>query len=239
MTAPVFERLLALQDLDTTIDQLRHRKETLPELAQLGEVQRRAGELRPRLTDAETTLASAVARQTEVEGELTATESRIDEVNKRLYSGAVTASRELQAMSDDVKSLEARKSDLEERVLEAMEAREPLDAEVDGLRAEARGLAGDAQRLQRAIEAGVASIEEELGREVARRESATEGIPADLLGEYEQLRAKFGGVGLARLVGSSCTGCHLTLPASEVARIHRGPEDTVFYCDQCGRILVS
>ena len=47
-----------------------------------------------------------------------------------------------------------------------------------------------------------------------------------------------GGVGAARLVGPSCTGCHLTLPAQELDRIRREPPDALVFCDQCGRILV-
>jgi len=63
-------------------------------------------------------------------------------------------------------------------------------------------------------------------------------VPAELLARYERLRAKLAGTGAARLVGESCGGCHLTLPAMEVDRIRRAPPDEVLTCDQCGRILV-
>jgi predicted nucleic acid-binding Zn-ribbon protein len=45
-------------------------------------------------------------------------------------------------------------------------------------------------------------------------------------------------VGAARVVGSSCGGCHLTLPATELDRIRRAEPDALVTCDQCGRILV-
>ena len=44
--------------------------------------------------------------------------------------------------------------------------------------------------------------------------------------------------GAARLVGGSCSGCHLVLPSMEVDRIRKAPPDAVITCDQCGRILV-
>ncbi|MDQ1445435.1 MAG: C4-type zinc ribbon domain, partial [Acidimicrobiaceae bacterium] len=44
--------------------------------------------------------------------------------------------------------------------------------------------------------------------------------------------------GAAKLVGSNCSGCHLSLPATELDRIRHGSPDQVVFCDQCGRILV-
>jgi hypothetical protein len=47
------------------------------------------------------------------------------------------------------------------------------------------------------------------------------------------------GIGIARLVGNTCQGCRLTIPATEVDRIRKaGPDDPVFQCDNCGAILV-
>ena len=58
------------------------------------------------------------------------------------------------------------------------------------------------------------------------------------VGRIRLLRAKLGGVGAARLVNGRCTGCHLTLPATELDRIRREPPDALIRCDQCGRVLV-
>src|SRR4051794_8243670 len=151
MTAARFERLLAVQDLDTAADRLRHRRETLPERADLVALTERARDLRTRLADAESRLAAATSAEERLEQELAATEARITDINKRMYGGEVSASRELQAMAAEVESLEHRKADLEERVLEAMEAREPVDAEVIALRGEAGSMAAEARRLQQAI----------------------------------------------------------------------------------------
>jgi hypothetical protein len=60
----------------------------------------------------------------------------------------------------------------------------------------------------------------------------------DLLARYEQLRSKLGGTGAARLVGASCSGCHLTLSSMELDRVRKAASDAVITCEQCGRILV-
>jgi uncharacterized protein len=59
-----------------------------------------------------------------------------------------------------------------------------------------------------------------------------------LLATYERLRARLGGVGVARLVGTHCDGCHLTLSAVELDRVRHLPDGEVYTCEQCGRILV-
>ena len=44
---------------------------------------------------------------------------------------------------------------------------------------------------------------------------------------------------MARLVGNTCQGCRLTIPATEVDRIRKaGPDGDVAHCDNCGAILV-
>ena len=82
------------------------------------------------------------------------------------------------------------------------------------------------------------TIDAELAAEVEARTAAAEAVPPDLVSQYERLRTKLGGIGAARLVGNTCGGCHLALPATELDRIRHQPDDAVTLCDQCGRILV-
>jgi hypothetical protein len=177
-------------------------------------------------------------RQQRHEDELATIETKIGEVEKRLYSGSVSAPRELQAMEADIASLKRHRSDVEDHALEVMQEREPLDAELTTLEQQRAGLDQQAEQLRQAIAAQGVDIDAELSTELEARTSAAAGIPEDLLSEYERLRANQGGVGAARLVNGRCSGCHLTLPATELDRIRRGDADTVVLCDQCGRILV-
>ena len=65
-----------------------------------------------------------------------------------------------------------------------------------------------------------------------------EGLDGELLAEYERLRRELGGVAVARLAGTSCGGCHLSLSAVEVDRIRKTPAGAMVHCEECGRILV-
>jgi predicted nucleic acid-binding Zn-ribbon protein len=106
------------------------------------------------------------------------------------------------------------------------------------LTAAREALDADAVRLSAAIAEAEAEIESELADVVAKRDAATAGVPADLLHEYESLRSGLGGIGVARLSGNRCDGCHLTLSAVDVDRIRHEADDALVHCTECGRLLV-
>lgn len=180
----------------------------------------------------------AARRQGRAEDDLASIEARIAEVDRRLYSGAVTIPRELQAMQADRDLLHQRAGLLEDEVLDAMGEREPLDESVRALEAERGRLDSEGSRLRAAIVEAQIAIDADLAAAAAQRAEAAAGLPADIVSLYERLRTRHGGVGAASLVGGRCQGCHLTLPATEVDRIKREPPDALVTCDQCGRILV-
>ena len=63
-------------------------------------------------------------------------------------------------------------------------------------------------------------------------------IPEELVRDYEKRRAQNKGAGAARLVGTTCQACHLSIPSTEAERIRRGAGEIVAYCDNCSAILV-
>ena len=232
------DELLTVQEHDLAADRLRHRLETLPERAALAGVEQRLTALETVTAELRARRDDVARRQQGLEDELAAVEQRITDVEKRMYSGAVTAPRELQAMQADAESLRRRRSALEDEVLEAMGEREPLDAELDERDAERAALDDEGGRLRAAVAEAEAAIERDLADELAARGAAAAGADADLLERYEELRAKLGGIGAARLENGRCGGCHLALSATELDRIKREPPDTLVLCEQCGRILV-
>jgi hypothetical protein len=234
----VLEDLLVVQEHDSTADRLRHKKDTLPERARLAEVENGLTGLATAMADVAARRDEIVRREQRHEDELASVEAKIGDVEKRLYSGAVTIPRELQAMEADVASLKRHRSDIEDRVLEAMQEREPLDTEVSALEEQRSAFETEADQLRAAIAAQSSDIDAELAAELDARRAAAAAIPDGLLSQYEGLRARNGGVGAGRLVNGRCSGCHLTLPATELDRVRHGGPDAVILCDQCGRILV-
>ena len=233
-----FVHLLAVQDHDTAIDQLVHRKGALTERSQLAVVESRMAALDARRRQVGSVRDALGERQSSLEEQIGASRTRSKEIERRLFSGEVTAARDLQAMDEEVKHLSRHVSELEDREIEVMEELEPLDAELGEMDAELGRLSADADSLRSTINTEESEIDAELARERTERAQLAAGVPDDLLARYEQIRRKLGGTGAARLVGESCGGCHLQLPAMELDRVRKAPPDEIIYCDQCGRILV-
>jgi len=175
-------------------------------------------------------------QQKRLEDEIGTSEAREAEVDRRLSVG--TVARELQALASERDALRARRSALEDHVLELMEQTEPLAEQQQELLA-AR-TTGDEQAVAArvALAEAEAAVAADITRSDAERATARATIPEALLAEYERLRPRLGGVAVAEMVNGHCSGCNLALPASELERLrHLAPGDRAT-CEECGRLLV-
>jgi predicted nucleic acid-binding Zn-ribbon protein len=238
MTTPL-EQLLVVQEHDSAIDHLRHRRATLPERATLTRAENVIRELEAPITEVRGR-HDAVARDVKrLEDEAGSAAAKVGEVEAAMYSGSITSPRELQAMQSEVEQLRRHQRALEDRELELMEAQETIDAELGELARRREGAEREATEARAAVADQEALIDGEIAEASDARRAATDGIPAGLLTLYDRCRAGARGVGVARLVGNTCQGCRLTIPATEVARIRKGgPDADVEHCDNCGAILV-
>lgn len=232
------QRLLQLQDLDTAVARLRHRRDTLPERAELESVEEALAALTARARELEDQNAQLAARQGELEEQIGSATGRRQALEDRMYAARGSAARDLQAMEGEVRHLSQRRAELEEAELEIMIEREPIDAGLAEVAEERATLERSAASLREVVGVAEAGLDRELSGLEAERGPAAAGLPDDLLERYEGLRRRLGGVGAARLVANRCDGCHLELPSAEVDRIRHLPPGTAATCDQCGRILV-
>lgn len=232
------EALLALQELDTAIDQHRHRRANLPERAELAAIDESvaaAGRARDEVAGRR---AQVGAAQKTAERELAATEERIRTIEDRMARGEAGTARDVAAVSSSLDHLRERASQLEDEVLTAMEEGAPLDEQTALVDAEMAELGSRRQHAANALGEAESAIDRAVAELSGRRDAARSAVGEGDLAAYDDLRKRLGGVAVARLVGTRCDGCHLTLPASELDRIKRAPADTLVYCDQCGRVLV-
>jgi hypothetical protein len=236
--AEPFDTLLSVQEHDTILDQLRHRIEVLPERIALDEVRRRRAELNRSADEVQNQVDDLAGRQRALEDQIASAARRRHEIEVRMQSGEISASRDLQAMDHEVHQLAERQTQLEEEELALLEEEDPLDSRLDEDRTSLAGLAVEIDRLEVAIAEAEAEITVSIAAEEEVRSTLVSGLPEELAQRYETLRARLGGVGAARLAGDRCDGCHLTLPAVEVERIRHLPPDEFATCSQCDRILV-
>jgi uncharacterized protein len=230
-------RLLELADLDAELARLDHRRRTLPEIAQLEQIDARNSELRDGVVMADTELSDLDREQTRAERDVEQVRQRIDRDRSRLDSGQVSAARELSNLQSEVESLLRRQSDLEEVVLDVMERRETAESHRTELVTEQESLGGQTAELTTKRDTALKEIGEQAARAEASRATVVGDVPADVLTLYDKLRAQHG-VGAAMLRRGSCEGCHLTLNTVDLNQIRATPADEVVRCEECRRILV-
>ena len=119
-----------------------------------------------------------------------------------------------------------------------MEQREALDAELAALDGSIDALWASVSELQTTITATEQEIDGEIAREEEERAVLAKPIMESLLRDYERRRAQNRGAGAARLVGTTCQACHLTIPSTEAEQIRRAAGNEIGYCDNCSAILV-
>jgi len=236
MSVRGLDRLLELQELDLSVDRLRARKEVL----EAGEATAAARELREdaggRLGELRLALDSVnrEATRLEVDADSFARKTAVEE--KRLYDGSVANPKELDAIQHEVANLKARRSRVDDELLDQMMRREDLEgrirtAEGDVVEAEQRlseilGSSGDE----------LEDIDRSLESRGGEREALVKEIDEELLELYEDLRRQKKGVGAAALVDGVCQGCHQKLSALELDRLKK--TEGIRRCEYCRRILV-
>lgn len=238
MTDPAQAQLLVLQEFDTSLLQLAHRHAHHP--------------LRTDLEDARSALEPMLAEAAEIEArrhdlerarkrlddEVSGVESRRAEIDGKLYDGSVTATKDLLALQEEAKHLLERQTSMEDDELELMEQIETADGELAAAAERRRSTEERITALEAELAVALEAVEAEQTSVADERAGAAAAVPPELLARYDRLRADLGGVAVARLVGSTCDGCHMTLSAVGLDEIKRLADDAIAQCEDCGRILV-
>lgn len=238
MTSQVYEQLLAIQDLDLSVMQLRHKSRNHPITTMIAGVNEE-------LTLSEEAAGIITERRVELDkgleqlsSDVAAIEARRSEIELKLYDGSVTGTKDLLALQDEAKSLKERQANIEDDELEIMEEMEQVDAELAPVDEQIRSQIAQRTEHEVELEQALLAIDEEVERLSSARGEAVVEIPEPLLAQYDALREDLGGVAVARLVGKTCDGCHMSLSAVAFDRIKHQDEDAALNCDQCGRLLI-
>ena len=232
------EALFAVQDEDVLSGQLHHRFEQLPERARLAAARAKQTDTAAENGELDLERLNMLQRQHRIEGEVTSIETRLVELDGKLYGGAITTAREASTLQEEIGHLRLRQDALEGNVLELMEALEPLDerlAELAGLGIRQETSIAEALRDLSTAEAAVT---DELDESAARREAAVSQLDVQVLDHYEKNRTAFGSSTAVRFTGTDCKGCPLAMPAVEADRVRALPSGTLVDCRECGRLVV-
>lgn len=231
-------RLLDVQALDVRLQQLAHKRRSLPEHAEIEALTKDLTQLRDLLVAAQTEESDCGREQTKAEQDVDQVRQRAARDQQRLDSGAVSSPKDLENLQREIVSLAKRQGDLEEIVLEVMERRESVQERLAELTERVSAVQAKTDDATTRRDAAQAELDAEAGSVTKERELVAGSVPDDLLKLYDRLREKQGGIGAARLHQRRCEGCRLELDVTEVNEIRAAAPDKVVRCENCSRILV-
>ncbi|WP_420443648.1 zinc ribbon domain-containing protein [Candidatus Poriferisodalis sp.] len=228
-----------LADLDVRLEQIDHHVEHLPEretrtgiAAELAKLAAETRMLAAQIGDLE-------RQQRKQEDEVARIEAKRAHNSERLYESHLTSPKEAEALTAEAVSLKRRQMEIEDQILELMEQLEPLSS----ARADLEGRHAAATEHMAAVDAAIADAESEASTQhndaIAEREALVGSADPALVSIYEERRAIARGAPVVgRLVGTTCSACHLEVSSVDFERIMHLEPDELVECPQCGALLV-
>jgi predicted nucleic acid-binding Zn-ribbon protein len=207
------ERLLALQDLDSSLMQLEHKANNLP-LSKL------LDEKRLEFASARDLAVAASTERSDIKHELSKSELDVEQTQHEL------------------ESLNKRRAELEDIELEVMVRLEGLDSRIAELSKRRDELAIEVDAITKERDQALEQISQAISATKSDRDALAKEIEAELLSLYEKIRSTSDGLAAVRLSDGKCQGCHLTMSAAELTRINALAIDELVRCEECRRILI-
>lgn len=225
------EKLIRLQQLETTAEDARRRIAEQPERSHA--LDARLQQARDVLAGVKARLAAAQEKRRADEKDVAAVQTRLAKYKDQLLE--VKTNREYTAMLHEI---EAAQNDIkvrEDRILEIMMESDELGAHLKKSEAELKTAEKEIAGERAALDKEMASIRAALEDASAARQKLASEIDRRALGMFEQVAKSRKGLAVAEARNGLCTICHVRLRPQVFNEIRRNAG--IIQCDSCQRIL--
>ena len=223
--------LIELQEKDKILDQLRREIEQGPQ--RVGEIERQVERFEEDLEADKQRVEEIGKVQREYEAAVEDGNEHIKKAKGRLLT--IKSNKEYQALVKEIETAEQVNREKEDKILGCMEEAERLKELVQ---AKGQDLSAKRERLEeekKAIEARVGQAQQQLSGMEKHRADMEKAIDPELLAKYEQIKARSGGPAVALAENTTCSGCHMNIPAQMYNELQR--RDSLRFCPNCERII--
>lgn len=226
------EKLIALQNLDTTIRRLEKELEAIPQ--RRAEIEREFDQRAFEIRALETRRDEAKHTRARLENEVVEQRGRAERAERNLMSSKkqdeyTAAIREADAARKQISTLETQ-------ILEQMEVLEKADAALKERADEIATLNSDREARLKAFDEETQQQSQQLIAARAERDQIFANLPKPMSAMYSRISARIrDGVAVAEARNRSCSACFMALRPQVMAEIRRGED--IITCDNCGRIL--
>jgi uncharacterized protein len=230
-------RLLDLAAVDADLTRAAHRRRSLPELAEIEQVDKELRAGRDSVVAAQTSASDLDRDISKLEAEIDQVRAREDRDRSLLDSGSISSSRQLEDLQHELATLQRRQTVLEDDLLDVMERREATGADLDRSRAALADLEQRYLDVARRRDQAMADLESTEEQRQQQRRTLVGELPAELMALYERIRTQRG-TGAALLQQQRCGACQLELDRTAIGRLREAAPDEVLRCEECGVVLV-
>ena len=226
------QKLIALQNLDTTIRKLEKDLEAIPQ--RRAEIEKEFDQRAFEIKALETRRDEAKHTRARLENDVTEQKGKVERAERNLMSSK--KQDEYTAAIREADSARKQISTLETQILETLEILEQAEAALKERAEEIVSLNSDREARLSAFDGETQSQSANLAKAKGEREQVAAELPKPLSAQYNRISAKIrDGVAVAEARNRSCTACFISLRPQVMAEVRRG--DEVITCDNCGRIL--
>ncbi|MSO56610.1 MAG: hypothetical protein EXQ55_06780 [Acidobacteria bacterium] len=228
---PDLDRLIRLQQLETTADEARRKIADHP--LRMQQLDARLQSARDSVAGAKALLTEAQEKRRVDEKEVAAVQARLAKYKDQLLE--LKANREYQAMLHEI---EAAQNDIrarEDRILDIMMESDELNASIKKSEAELKAAEKDVASERAALDAEMAGLQAEIDKTSAARTTLVAQIDRGVLGIFETTAKGRKGVAVAEARNGLCTICHVRLRPQVFNEVRKN--ESIIQCDSCRRIL--
>ena len=226
------EQLYSLQELDLKIDGITT---SLDEVRSKLKIDGPAVTARNRVATLEAHIESLYSRRRAGERSLTELGDKLATEDKRLYSGSITSTKEMQAAQEERDFTAEQIGKTEEGLLTLMVGIEEAEKTLTKGQKVLGTLEAQADRQTAELAEEESSLVSQLKVLTPERDNNANQIDSKLVYRYETLRKSKNGHAIAKVEREMCQGCRIKLTTSELQRIQMATD--LIQCDSCHRIL--
>lgn len=227
--------LLDVQAIDTKLQQLNHKANTLPELATIVSLKAEAEEARRGGVTDSGALEDARTELKRVESDVEVVEARIQRNTQRLESSSSV--KDIAGLEAELVSLRKRQSDLEDIQLAVMERIEELEVTAGSSSSMHQDILNTIAEAEASRDSALSAIRAESDHANANRAVIVEKLPTELIALYERQRERYG-TGASHLQYGISSASGVKLNENDMATIRSAAPDDVVLCPDSNAILV-
>lgn len=232
MASQELQRLWKLAQIDNRITEIRLKAAALdPGRKIMAEI---------KLLEEEYAAASGLAHalsaeQKDIELQQRSLDDKYNRIEKELYSGKVTSSREVETLEKEKVAIKKQRNGMDDRLLELIDLVPPAQTKAKAVEAKlADAKTRLAARRKQAIEEK-AALEADYAKMNAARPVAHKNVTPSLLTRYDNAKQRGNGIGMVDIAkNQTCKGCGTQLPMRTILLLK---EEKLVTCETCHRIL--